>query len=155
MDPALAPIASEVIRVGARYERYGDRNDRWRQVWTATNYLLGAPAAVLAGISGAVGLNSPEHHVAAGVLALASAALGALLGFLKPSLLAAEAHRRAVSYWRVSNRARLILTLFLDDPGRARAELYELKRLEVEVVDDVASRTLPVRSEAAMAKKPQ
>jgi hypothetical protein len=58
--------------------------DAWRasRWWGRTYYILGLPAAVLAGIAGAVGLANTAGRVPAAIIALVAAALTAAVTFL-------------------------------------------------------------------------
>jgi hypothetical protein len=58
--------------------------DAWRasRWWGRTYYILGLPAAVLAGIAGAVGLANTTGRVPAAIIALVAAALTAAVTFL-------------------------------------------------------------------------
>jgi len=79
----VVPIAREMVRLGRRYEYWGDRQDYWRMAWETLNLALGVSASVLAGVAGAIALDSGNSAVI-GVLALTSAALGGILSFLNP-----------------------------------------------------------------------
>jgi hypothetical protein len=58
--------------------------DAWRasRWWGRTYYILGLPAAVLAGIAGAVGLATTAGRIPAAIIALVAAALTAAVTFL-------------------------------------------------------------------------
>ena len=116
-----------------------------RRAWSAVNLGLGAPAAVLAGISGAVILGDPSKHVLAGVIALTSAGLGALLAFLNPPERAKRAEGDANRYWLISAWVRFVIAA--DLPGAdlrvARGLLLELQRREETVMTTAVSGAPP------------
>jgi len=105
------------------------------------NLGLGAPAAALAGISGAVILGDPSKHLLAGVIALISAALGALLAFLNPTERAKRAEVDANRYWLISAWVRFVAAADLPgaDLPTARHLLLELQRREETVMTTAIS----------------
>ena len=130
---AARPIAEEIARRGRRNEDLGDTAARSRRLWVALNYVLGVPAAVLAGISGLVGSLDAEQSTAAVILAFASAGLGGVLAFLNPTVGAADANARANTYWEISHQARFMLATGIPraDAERATELLKELQEAEV------------------------
>ncbi len=130
---AARPIAEEIARRGRRNEDLGDTAARRRRLWVALNYVLGVPAAVLAGISGLVGSLDAEQSTAAVILAFASAGLGGVLAFLNPTVGAADAKARANTYWEISHQARFMLATGIPraDAERATELLKELQEAEV------------------------
>ncbi|MFE6777515.1 hypothetical protein [Streptomyces sp. NPDC057702] len=90
-------IVSEAS-VGAR------RAQRRGKLWNAT-FLLGFPAAVLAGIAGAAGLASAGARVPAAVLALLSAGSS----FLRADARQMANLRRRYAWQNLETRARLVL----------------------------------------------
>jgi hypothetical protein len=139
LDADVVPIAREMVRLGRRYEHWGDRQDYWRMTWEALNLALGVPAAVLAGVAGAIALDSGSSAVV-GVLALTSAALGAILSFLNPSRRAAESAAKARACWTVVMRTRLFVAADLAraDAVAARSLLIEIQELEVQALDSLS-----------------
>lgn len=90
-------------RTGAR------RAQRRSKLWNATHLTVGFPAAVLAGISGAIGLASANARGTAAALALLSAGLVTGASFLR-----ADAHQmvnlqRRYAWQKLEARARLVL----------------------------------------------
>jgi hypothetical protein len=148
VNDAALPIVREIVRRGRRNEHLGDRQEGRRRLWSSLNLLLGAPAAVLAGISGAVILGDPSANVLAGIIALASAALGALLTFLTPSQRATRAEVAANRYWLISAWVRFVVAADLPtaDPAKARALLLELQRREETVMTTAISGAPPEAS---------
>jgi hypothetical protein len=108
--------------LGRRYEWWGDRQDFWHRAWLALNYSLGALAAVIAGVAGTSVLSSEEHAQFAGILALVSASLGALLTFLNPAARAGRASKRAISCWEVAMLARYQIATELPHANLDRAK---------------------------------
>lgn len=128
----MRAVAEEIVRLGRRYEWCGDRQETARRVWTAINYVLGAPAAVLAAYSGVLTLDAGALHTAAGVLAFVAAGLSALLTFLNPGRRASEAATRAHEYWAIAQQARLHMAADLSHANRAEARAYLVRMQEVE-----------------------
>jgi len=147
VEPAVLPIVAEMVRRGRRNEHLGDACEKRRQRWSGLQLMLGAPAAVLAGVSGAVILGNPDASLAAGIIALASAALGALLAFLNPSERATRAEVAANRYWLISAWVRLVVAAEVPtaDPAAARDLLLELQRREETVMTTAISGTQPDR----------
>lgn len=122
-DEAVA-VAREIVRLGRRYEWWGDRLRWQRLIWTSLHYGLGVPAAALAGASGAIALSSSVASPAAGALALGSAALGTLMTFLNSPKRATDAVAKANACWNVSMQARLYVAA--DLPGATLATMRPL-----------------------------
>jgi hypothetical protein len=149
IDPAALPIVTEIVRRGRRNEHLGDSQERRRRLWSGLHLMLGAPAAVLAGTSGAVILGNPDANVVAGILALASAALGALLAFLNPSQRATRAEVAANRYWLISAWVRFVVAAEIPhaDLAAARNLLLELQRREETVMNTAISGAPPESGE--------
>jgi hypothetical protein len=130
VKPELLPIIHEFVRRGRRNEDLGDNHEVVRRLWTLVNYLLGVPAAVLAGISGGVGLG--DYRQLAAVLAFVSAGLGGLLAFLNPAARISQAGRHAAAHWRIAQWARYVLTAELGtaDASAAKEYLREIQERE-------------------------
>ena len=139
LDADVVPIAREMVRLGRRYEYWGDRQDYWRMGWEALNLALGVPASLLAGVAGAIALDSGNSAVI-GVLALTSAALGGILSFLNPSRRAAESAAKARACWAVVMRTRLFVAADLAraDAVSARSLLIEIQELEAQALDSLS-----------------
>ncbi|MEU9376476.1 hypothetical protein AB0D94_22250 [Streptomyces sp. NPDC048255] len=106
----VTPVRAEVERVlaeAARRERSAHQRVRF---WGVMNIALGFPAAVLAGISGAAGLSSPEARVPAALLALVASGFSAGAGFLRSDVRRTENRRTRVAWAEVEAGARLLLT---------------------------------------------
>lgn len=106
--------------------------------------MFGAPAAILAGISGAAGLADATNARWAAVLALVSAAFTSLVTTLGASRRAAAGQSAGNAYLEIQTAARQLLTIDLLrlDYDDARAQLQELtaRRDEVNKTADVPSR---------------
>jgi hypothetical protein len=74
--------------------------------WRAINLLLGIPASVLAAISGATALATTAGRLAAGLLALAAAAFGAVLTTTNASHRSNQASSSANAYLEIQTAAR-------------------------------------------------
>jgi hypothetical protein len=132
----VKPIAEEIVRRGRRNEDLGDKYGSRMRLWTSLSYIIGAPAAILAAVSGVLATNGNKHNVVVAALALASAALGGLLTFLNPASRAANANARATAYWRTSIWVRYAVTSELPtaDIDAARKLLRELQSREDEEI---------------------
>lgn len=105
----VTPVRAEVERVLAEAERRERSAHQRVRLWGVMDIALGFPAAVLAGISGAAGLASPDARVPAALLALVSAGLTAGAGFLRSDVRRAENRRSRLAWAEVEAGARLLL----------------------------------------------
>jgi hypothetical protein len=116
----------EEARIGAR------RAQRRSKLWNLTYLVLGFPAAVLAGVSGAAGLASPDGRVPAAILALLSAGFAAGAGFLRAEGRQLVNLRRRYAWQEVEVRARLVLAreayLGAEELYVALQELLDVRR---------------------------
>ncbi|MEU8415791.1 SLATT domain-containing protein [Amycolatopsis japonica] len=110
------------------------------RIWHVVNLLLGLPAAGVAAVAGGLALSRSGHPAIVGVLALASATLGALQAVLGAQGRQANAERAANSYLEVRNAARRLVTLDL------RILPYEQVRRRL---DELAMRQEEVNRSAA------
>jgi len=96
--------------------------------WKSVNLTLGVPASVLAAVSGATALAATAGRVAAGVLALASAAFGGVLTTLNASHRINQAASAANAYLEIQTAARQAREIDLpgSDLDEARSALAEL-----------------------------
>ncbi|MFH8663237.1 hypothetical protein [Streptomyces afghaniensis] len=106
----VTPVRTEVERLLTEAERRGRAAHQRVRFWGVIDIVLGFPAAVLAGLSGAAGLASPDARVPAAVLALISAGLSAGAGFLRSDVRRAENRRSRLAWAEVEAGARLLLT---------------------------------------------
>lgn len=139
LDADVVPVAREIVRLGRRYEYWGDRQDFWKMAWEGLALAVGVPAAVLAGIAGAIALDSGSAATI-GILALSSAALGGILSFLNPSRRAVDSAARARACWAIVMRARLAVAadLAAADAADARMILVEIQGLEVKALESLS-----------------
>ncbi len=140
----VTALSREISKIeeSATYSAQGqfEQGKRWRTV----NLLLGAPAAILAAISGATALGDAMSSTWVGVLALISAALGATHTTLNASHRQETAQTAANLYLEIQTAARQLRELdlaHLDYPA-ARAVLADLttRRDEVNRTADPISR---------------
>ncbi|MEV0438340.1 hypothetical protein AB0I84_13295 [Streptomyces spectabilis] len=92
------PLRAEAVRLrdeATLRVRLADRRALW---WAVVDVVLGFPAALLAGISGAAGLATADARVPAAFLALFSAGLAAGAGFLRSDT-RRVANKRARKAW--------------------------------------------------------
>jgi hypothetical protein len=139
LDSEVLPIAREIVRLGRRYEYWGDRQDYWRMAWEALNFALGVAAAVLAGVAGVMALDSGNTR-AVGILALTSAVLGTVLSTLNPNRRALNSAEKARSCWSVVTRVRLFVAadLLSADAAQARQLLVEVQSMETKALDSLS-----------------
>lgn len=102
-------VRTEVERVLSEAERRERSAHHLVRFWSVMDVALGFPAAVLAGISGAAGLASPDARVPAALLALVSAGLSAGAGFLRSDVRRARNRRSRLAWAQVGAGARLLL----------------------------------------------
>jgi hypothetical protein len=139
LDSEVLPIAREIVRLGRRYEYWGDRQDYWRMTWEALNFALGIAAAVLAGVAGVMALDSGSTR-AIGILALTSAVLGTILSTLNPNRRALNSAEKARTCWNVVTRVRFFVAadLLSADAAAARQLLIEVQGLETKALDSLS-----------------
>lgn len=96
--------------------------------WRGVNLFLGVPASALAAVSGATALASAAGRFAAGLLALAAAALGALLTTTNAAHRTNRASAAANAYLEIQTAARQVRLIDLPNASieEARAILAEL-----------------------------
>lgn len=102
-------VRAEVERVLAEAERRERAAHQRVRFWSVTDIALGFPAAVLAGLSGAAGLASPDARVPAALMALVSAGFSAGAGFLRSDVRRAANRRSRLAWAEVEAGARLLL----------------------------------------------
>lgn len=106
----MTPVRAEIERVLAEAERRERGAHQLVRFWGVMNVGLGFPAAVLAGLSGAAGLSSPQARVPAALLALIAAGFSAGAGFLRSDVRRTENRRTRLAWAEVEAEARLLLT---------------------------------------------
>jgi hypothetical protein len=96
--------------------------------WRGVNLGLGLPASVLAAVSGATALAVTTGRIVAGILALTSAAFGAILTTVNASYRTNQAASAANGYLSIQTNARQLRTIDLSDMTLedARGVLAEL-----------------------------
>ncbi|MFJ5779881.1 hypothetical protein [Streptomyces sp. NPDC093094] len=109
MQDHATHVRAEAERVLAEAERRERSAHQRVRFWGVIDIALGFPAAVLAGLSGAAGLASPDARVPAAVLALLAAGFLAGAGFLRSDVRRAENRRSRLAWVRVEAKARLLL----------------------------------------------
>ncbi|MFF5922693.1 hypothetical protein ACFY8C_30870 [Streptomyces flavochromogenes] len=100
---------AEVERVLAEAERRERAAHHRVRFWSVMDVALGFPAAVLAALSGAAGLSSPDARVPAALLALVAAGFAAGAGFLRSDVRRAENRRSRLAWAEVEAGARWLL----------------------------------------------
>lgn len=101
---------------------------RMNWCWTALHWLLGIPATLLAAVAGTTALVESTGGTAAGILALASAGLGAVLTTVNAPQRAGQAAASANVYLEIQTAARQHREIDLPDwpLGEAREALAAL-----------------------------
>ncbi|MFD5034566.1 hypothetical protein ACFWM0_29760 [Streptomyces sp. NPDC058405] len=102
-------LAGEVEKIAVEAGIGARRAQRRGKFWNAAHLVLGFPAAVLAAVSGAAGLASPDARVPAAVLALLAAGFSAGAAFLRAEARQLANLRRRYAWQDVEVRARLAL----------------------------------------------
>lgn len=117
----LQPVAVEVHRLHEAVKWSAQGQFEQMKLWRALNLLLGAPAAVLAAISGGTGLAADEVSATPAVLALIAAGFGAALTTLNPSRRVTQASAAANAYLELQTAFRQLLTITLPDMTKEEA----------------------------------
>ncbi|MEK9520475.1 SLATT domain-containing protein [Streptomyces sp. NPDC087908] len=122
--------------------------------WRATHWLLGLPATLLAAIAGTTALVESTGATAAGILALLSAGLGAVLTTVNAPQRATQAITAANAYLAIQTAARQHREIDLPDwtPVEAREALAALtaRRDEQNATADPPSRRAYRKARANM-----
>ncbi|MFE7745124.1 SLATT domain-containing protein [Nocardia sp. NPDC057455] len=109
--------------------------------WRGVNLFLGLPASVLAAVSGAAALASTANAFWAGVLALASAAFGAVLTTVNASHRTNQAAAAANAYLEIQTAAR-------------QARLLDLPNTEIDEMRSVVAEITARRDEQNKTAEP-
>lgn len=96
--------------------------------WRGVNYMLGIPASLLAAAAGGTALAATAGRYAAGIMAIAAAALGALLTTINATHHMNQASSAANAYLEIQTAARQyrLIDLPTGDLSDARQQLAEL-----------------------------
>ena len=125
-----------------------EQSKRWRVI----NLWLGVPASSLAAVAGATALVTAAGRVAAGLIALASAGLGAILTTINASHRMNQASSAANAYLEIQTAARQAREIDLSawTVEEARSALAELtaRRDEQNKTAEVPSRRAYLRGKA-------
>lgn len=131
--PSSGPRA-EIESLRAEATRQKNIAHRRAEFWAKVDIILGFPAALLAGVSGAAGLASADARVPAALVALTAAGLAAGAAFLRSDN-RRVANKRARKAWAaVEARASVKLTqrrLAPEDLG----ELFESRQAALEAYE--------------------
>lgn len=124
----LSGIATEVHRIHESSLWSAQGQFVLSKQWRAANFLLGVPAAVLAGIAGGKGLTEKEHSSVLAILALIAAGFTAALTVLNPAHHIALAESSAQGYLELQTDSRQLLTVDLKTLtfDKARSRLTDL-----------------------------
>ncbi|TXK40770.1 hypothetical protein [Nonomuraea sp. C10] len=99
-DAQIAHLRQEIARLAEEAYTRAEKARKRAKKWNIIYIVLGLPAAVLAGISGATGLASADARIPAAFLALIAAGLVAAAGFLQGETRVIT-NRRCRSAWQV------------------------------------------------------
>ncbi|WP_242574181.1 hypothetical protein [Streptomyces sp. NP-1717] len=125
-------LTAEVEKIAAEAGVGARRAQRRGKFWNATHLMLGFPAAVLAAVSGAAGLTSPDARVPAAILALLAAGFSSGAAFLRAEARQLANLRRRYAWQEVEVRARLVLAreayMTEEDLYQALSRLLEQRR---------------------------
>ncbi len=156
LDPALRPIHDEARRLeeSAMYSAQGQFERA--KFWRGLNLSLGVGAALLAAVSGVVGLASDKTRILSGVLALIAAGIVSILTTVNPDRRHSQAAAAANAYLAVQTTARQLAAVDLArlDYDAARVQLAELtaRRDEINKTADMPSRRAYRRALANVAR---
>ncbi|MEU0695826.1 hypothetical protein ABZ349_17795 [Streptomyces niveus] len=125
-------LTGEVEKIAVEAGIGARRAQRRGKFWNATHLMLGFPAAVLAAVSGATGLTSPDARVPAAVLALLAAGFSSGAAFLRAEARQLANLRRRYAWQDLEVRARLVLAreayMAEEDLYQALSRLLEQRR---------------------------
>ncbi|WP_378672133.1 hypothetical protein [Nocardia sp. GCM10030253] len=100
--------------------------------WGRAYFILGLPAAILAGIAGAAGLSSEQFRVTAAIIALVSAGLSAAATFLNSEDRASTANTLGAAWQELADDSRMEVLKFArthpDGPNEIGDVLLHLHR---------------------------
>ncbi len=152
-------VGKELAQIIAEATRQAGVHRRKAAFWDRTYFVVGLPAAALAGIAGITALASAAGRIVAGVVSLAAALLVAAAAFLD-SASRSKTHENLAAGWQIlANDAHLHVDLDLVDDSwleyRAREAIQQLlddegRLLQGKLPDDEA-RT--IRAAAAQQRK--
>jgi hypothetical protein len=156
LDPALRPIGEEARRLEESAMYSAQSQFERAKFWRGVNLLLGGGAAVLAAVSGIVGLASDKTRILSGLLALIAAGIVSVLTTVNADRRHSQATAAANAYLEIQTAARQLhavdlMQLAYDD---ARTRLGELtaRRDEVNKTADMPSRRAYRRGLANVAR---
>lgn len=113
MSDRLNKLSAESIRIEEDSEQSAKRHFNAASRWSAYHFWLGLPSVVIATAAGAAAFKN--FGLLAGGLAFASAALTAILTFLKPSERAKAHNSHGNQYLALRNQTRLYRELEIGD----------------------------------------
>ena len=139
-DQQRKAIADELARIEEGAEYSSNSQFEQAKLWRGTNLVLGVPAAGLAAVAGATALATTAGRVAAGILALCAAGLGAVMTTLNAARRAEQAHVSGNAYLSLRNDARRLRSIDLASRPieEARQSLEELTARENEINNGAA-----------------
>jgi hypothetical protein len=139
----ILPLKKELGRLEESASYSAQSQFEQAKLWKGVNLFVGAPASILAAISGAAGLSDAANRVIAAYIALAAAGLGALVTILNTNRRVSQAQSSANAYLEIQTAARQLRLIDLDviSYEEARAQLRELtaRRDDVNKTADVPS----------------
>jgi hypothetical protein len=120
-------IAAQLANIeeGVKYSAQGKFEQA--KLWRSVNLLIGVPAACLAAVAGATALASTTSRIAAGIIALVAAALGAVATTLDASKRAEAAEAAGNRYLALQHEAEIAREVDLpaQDVETSRRVLHE------------------------------
>jgi hypothetical protein len=140
-DEVKTAIARQLANIeeGVTYSAQGQLEQA--KLWRAVNLLVGVPAASLAAIAGATALASAAGRIAAGIIALVAAGLGAVATTLDASKRAESAETAGNKYLALQQDAQIAreVDLPLQDAEAARRALHVLVQRRREINSQAAA----------------
>jgi hypothetical protein len=128
MNPVIAELKAEADRLewDALYTMKGHFNAA--MLWNVAHYTLGILAVVLGALAGKEFVGG-ENSAVASAIATASAAMAAIITFLKPSEKSQPHHASGVFYGTIKRRARMFQNISLIAEPDLQALRHELNDL--------------------------
>lgn len=128
-------VRVELGRIEEAAEHSGQAQFEQAKLWRGINLTLGVPSAALAAVAGATALASTSGRIAAGILALCAAGLGAVTTTLNAAQRTEQAQAAGNLYLALQSDARIARDVDLDrlDPDAARSTLNDLRTRQDEI----------------------
>ncbi len=132
---SISEISKELERIEESAKYSSQCQFEQAKFWRGVNLAIGAPASALAALAGATALANTGGRVAAGVIALAAAGLGAIATSLNAAQRVEQAQAAGNLYLALQSDARVARLVDLDSAthDKARTALADLRQRQDDV----------------------